>query len=117
MIPSTSVSPAAIRNSMTPYCRPFSSCSKTSAKLIRSLHGTLRGVGVAVILQYDLIGLVAQPTAFLDDVTDVVILDGEVVVVEPERPAHRFEIRLLERSEKGRFVLDATVHCTDRAVE
>src|SRR4051794_23997094 len=115
MIPSTSVRPAAIRNSMTPYCRPFSSCSKTSAKLIGSLHGTLRGVGVAVVLQHDLIGLVAQPAAFFHDVTDVVILDREVVVVESERSAHRFEVRLLERGEKGRLVLDAPVHCADRA--
>src|SRR5436189_966542 len=34
MMPSTSVSPAAMRNSITPYCRPFSSCSKTSAQVM-----------------------------------------------------------------------------------
>src|SRR5919204_3081784 len=34
MMPSTSVRPAAIRNSITPYCRPFSSCSKTSAQVM-----------------------------------------------------------------------------------
>src|SRR2546426_4087768 len=31
MMPNTSVSPAAIRNSITPNCRPFSSCSKRRA--------------------------------------------------------------------------------------
>src|SRR6185503_3262119 len=42
MMPNTSVSPAAIRNSITPYCRPFSSCSKTRAKLTeRAVPGRL----------------------------------------------------------------------------
>src|SRR2546427_10467000 len=31
MMPNTSVSPAAMRNSITPNCRPFSSCSKRRA--------------------------------------------------------------------------------------
>src|SRR6185295_9589701 len=35
MMPNTSVRPAAIRNSITPYCRPFSSCSKRRGKFTR----------------------------------------------------------------------------------
>src|SRR5437867_12731228 len=31
MMPKTRVSPAAITNSMTPYCSPFSPCSSTSS--------------------------------------------------------------------------------------
>ena len=36
---SLSVSPAAMRNSMTPYCRPFSSCSKTSPQVMAKNKG------------------------------------------------------------------------------
>src|SRR5712691_5278739 len=39
MMPNTSVSPAAMRNSMTPNCRPFSSCSKRSPRFIKKGAG------------------------------------------------------------------------------
>jgi hypothetical protein len=36
MMPNTRVSPAAIRNSISPNCRPFNNCSKSSVHVIHT---------------------------------------------------------------------------------
>src|SRR5262245_4740733 len=114
MMPSTSVSPAAIRNSMTPYCRPFSNCSKTSPQLmaqkiraparpysedvLRNLpfHLAVLVVGVLVLLER----LLQDPhgdavlVVRLHRLQQVEILDRVLVVVELELAAHRGVVRL-----------------------
>src|SRR5919197_5313084 len=71
MMPKTSVSPAAMRNSITPNCRPLRPCSTTSRRVMNDekggangsrppgpvrasslpLHRTLLVVGVPVVLK------------------------------------------------------------------
>src|SRR6185369_11584940 len=98
MMPSTSVSPAAIRNSINPSCRPFSACSAASAAVTASLHRAFVRVGVGVILEDRADGAVGDAALrILLHHAQVVVLHGVVVPVELEGPAHRLEIGGSER--------------------
>src|SRR5262249_41655749 len=110
MMPNTSVSPAAIRNSMTPSCRPLSAWNASSCGSItmaagggldagrRSpLHRAVLGVGVGMVGQHRAAVELAQLAVLAHRLVEVVALDRELVVVELERPAHRLEVRLAQR--------------------
>src|SRR6266850_5212298 len=99
MMPNTSVSPAASRNSISPNCRPFSDCSRIRIQdKTNLLHGAVLHVGVAVILEDGADGLVDEtPLGILADDAQVIVLDRELVAVELERPAHRLEPAGLQR--------------------
>src|SRR5580765_3311375 len=102
MMPSTSVSPAAMRNRVTPNCNPFSSCSKTSPKVIKkgarapfwspfrraSLHLAILEVRVLVLLEDGLLDAhLDVAVRELLGLQQVEVLDRVVVDVEGERPA------------------------------
>src|SRR5712664_4055028 len=93
MMPNTSVSPAAIRNSITPSCRPFRHCSATRSAVNagprrRSLHLTFLIVGVLVILEDRLLDLHLDLAATaLHGLQQVEVLDREVVRVVGELAA------------------------------
>src|SRR5258706_9575762 len=100
MMPNTSVSPAAIRNSITPSCRPFSAWNASSWGSItmtrcRSagrrlpLHRAVLGVRVGVRGQHGTAPELAQLAVLAHGLVQVVALDRELVVVELERAAHR----------------------------
>src|SRR5882757_5406694 len=109
MMPNTSVSPAAIRNSWTPSCRPLSDCSINSAAPItssgwpcfqgsvRGLHDTLPDIGVGLIRldQFKLLHHRAS-LGVLDDLGEIRILDRMMVAVELEVAAHRLELHGLQ---------------------
>src|SRR5258708_22838555 len=50
MMPNTRVSPAAIRNSMTPNCRPFSVCSKRRGKFTEAVRSSCKKKGASAPL-------------------------------------------------------------------
>src|SRR5215813_10409611 len=99
MIPNTSVSPAASRNSIRPNCRPFSVCSRTrmamfrSFRVLSSFQRALLRIRVRMIFDHGAERLVgdASLAVFLDD-AQVEVLDREAVAVDLERTAHGFEI-------------------------
>src|SRR5204863_5932872 len=99
MIPKTSVSPAAIRNSITPNCSPLRHCSTTRSQFNGPrrlpLHRTLLIVGILVVLEDGLLdlhlGLAGGP---LHRPQEVEVLDRGVVDVERELAARRLEVRL-----------------------
>src|SRR5690349_21731864 len=126
MIPKISVRPAAIRKSITPNCSPFSAwVTRRTGSMVATretgpspLQRTLLGVGVRVILEHHAAILQLQlPRAVLDDLVQVEVLDGEVVVVVLERPAHRLEVRLAELPAQGVLVLDLAAHALDGGVQ
>src|SRR5207244_2724228 len=104
----TSVSPAAIRNSITPYWRPLSVCSRTSAAFIcvwpprlgagarrLPLHRALGGVRVLVVLEDGLLDLHRElAVGRLDRLEQVEVLDGEVIDVVFVRPTRRLVVGL-----------------------
>src|SRR5438093_11978493 len=105
MMPKTSVSPAAMRKSITPYCRPLSVCSSTRARVMDTLargplplHRTLAGVGILVALENGPLDLHHQLSArILHGLQQVEVLDREVVHVVLVRPAHRRVLDLVQR--------------------
>src|SRR2546426_12424549 len=120
MMPKTSVSPAAIRKSITPYWRPLSVCSSTSAGVIclwprlgrrgpspatacgaylhagarrLPLHRALGGVRVLVVLENGALDLHREvAVGRLDRLEQVEVLDGEVIRVVLVRPARRLVV-------------------------
>src|SRR5512144_1386249 len=109
MMPKTSVSPAAIRNSITPSCSPLSACSATrmrfigkkegarrapirnrprpsgrgSCPLCYSLHLAVLAVGILIVGENGLLDLHHRIRAGRragDGLEQVEILDREVVV-------------------------------------
>src|SRR5574337_1075368 len=99
--PNTSVSPAAIRNSSTPSCRPLRVWTTTSARGTvrwRSAHLAVLDVRVGHVAEHllDDLGLVAAVGA-LRDLGQVEVLDGIVVGVEAELAAQRLEVGLHQR--------------------
>src|SRR5213596_940995 len=99
MIPKTSVSPAAIRNSITPNCSPLRHCSTTRSQFngpVRlPLHRTLLVVGVLVVLEDGLLDLhLHVPARALHRPQQVEVLDRGVVDVEAELAARRAEVGL-----------------------
>src|SRR3954463_6980425 len=90
--PNTKVSPAAIRNSSTPSCRPFKAC--TSRRCTRLLERALLRERVAVVLEH----LLAQfglelPVRPLRDLDQVEVLDRVAVGVEAEPAPRRLDVR------------------------
>src|SRR5262245_10359301 len=124
MMPNTSVSPAAIRKSMTPSCRPFSACSRTritgaqnkgarraTAPLPRSvrqrlpLHSTFLIVGVLVVLEDGLLDLhLLLAARALHRAQEVEVLDREVVHVVRVGPARGPVVRLPHRGDHALLV-------------
>src|SRR5581483_11751161 len=100
MMPSTSVRPAASRNSMTPSWTPFSSCSRTSDTVMKKkgrgqpapfsfcgrrplLHLAFLVVGVLVLVEHLLHDLhLGAVRAALLGLQQVEVLDRRVVDVE-----------------------------------
>src|SRR4051794_4453798 len=103
MIPNTRVRPADMRNSITPSCSPLRHCSRSKAipiwlKLrLQLFHRTLGGIRIAVVLERDVLDHDARlAVGVLDDFGLMEILHRELIGVEAERPARRFEVGLLE---------------------
>src|SRR5690242_7714900 len=101
MMPSTSVRPAANRNSMMPNCSPFSVWTRTRVVLItppprvgsvpgrRSFHRAVLHIVVGEILDDDAVVLLIERALPIPrDDGRVEILDREMVAVEPEGTAH-----------------------------
>src|SRR5688572_18213207 len=106
MMPKTRVRPAAIRNSITPNCRPFRHCSTTSNPLIGAptnergagdpaplnrprspalpLHRAVLIVGVLVALEDRLLDLHLDLGRALDRLEKVEVLDRVMVHVVSE---------------------------------
>src|SRR5688572_16422417 len=128
MMPSTSVSPAAIRNSMTPSCTPFSNCSKKRMNPMRKkragydrpfafsaralpLHLAFLVVRVLVLVEHFLLDVHLHAVrSALGRLEQVERLDGMVVVVELEVAAQRLEVRLAQLRHHGLGVLDVALH-------
>src|SRR6185369_2037791 len=137
MMPSTSVSPAAIRNSITPYCSPFRSCSKTSpqvmAQKIRAparpysrnlsknlpFHLAVLVVGVLVLLERLLHDLHRHAVLVrrLDRLQQVEVLDRVLVVVELELAAHRVVVRLAHLAHQRLRVLQVALGAAHARVD
>src|SRR6266480_5673373 len=81
-------------------------------------HRTFLNIGVAPVLEYGSHGLVDEaPLRILSHHAEVVVLDRVLVAVEPERTAHRLELRGLERLAHAFRILDPALHFTNRGVD
>src|SRR2546428_4696978 len=127
MMPNASVSPGAIRKSITPYWRPLSVCSSTSAEFIcpsprlgRSagrlpLHRALGGVRVLVVLENGALDLHREvAVGRLDRLEQVEVLDGEVIRVVLVRSARRLVVGLPHRRDHALLVGEVALHGVDR---
>src|SRR5262249_3113291 len=136
MMPKTSVSPAAIRNSITPYCRPLSVCSSTRPRVIATrapgerkgarpgraprsaprawtspLHRARGRVGILVVLEDGLLDLHHELAArILHGLQEVEVLDREVVHVVLVRPAGRLVVGLAHRRDHALLVREIALH-------
>src|SRR6267143_3203184 len=138
MMPKTSVSPAAIRNSMTPNWRPFSPCSSTSSTLMGNekggaivsrppasargprlpLHRTLLVVGVLVVLEDRLLDLHGELTiGGPHGLQQIEVLDREVVDVVPVRTPGRLVVGFAHGGDHARLVREVTLDRTHRGVD
>src|SRR5262250_612083 len=143
MMPKTSVSPAAIRNSITPYCRPLSVCSSTRPRVIATrapgerkgarpsraprsaprawplpLHRALGRVGILVVLEDGLLDLHHELAArILHGLQEVEVLDREVVHVVLVRPAGRLVVGLAHRRDHALLVREIALHGLDGRVD
>src|SRR6476646_7072846 len=123
MMPNTSVSPAASRNSSRPNCRPFRHCSMNSVmtrSLSRlrappqanggsapapppsrpragSLHRAFVVELILAVLDDGGDGLEHVVVALFHHVLQIEVLDRDVVVAELESAAHRLEVGFLQR--------------------
>src|ERR1041385_6230725 len=113
MMPNTSVSPAASKNSSRPNCSPFRNCStissmsppqrrnKTAAarkrhrcsrRFSRSLHRAFVVEAILVVLDDGGDGFQRKlAVGVLDHVLQIEILDRDVVLAVFERAAHRLD--------------------------
>src|SRR5512145_664108 len=143
MMPNTSVSPAAMRKSMTPYCRPLSVCSRTSAPVTvtrvsverkgarlgrapRSppppprlpLHRALAGVGVLVALEDGALDLHREVAVrALHSLEQVEVLDREVVRIVLVRAPRRLVVGPPHGRDHALLVGEVALHRPDRAVD
>src|SRR3954470_16675842 len=137
MMPRTSVSPAAIRKSMTPYCRPFSSCSKTRPQVMAKNKGAVRPyskvsffrnlpfhlavlmVGVLVFLERLLQDLHGDAVLVvgLHRLQEIEVLDRMLVVVELELAAHRVVVRLAHFLDQRLDVLEVALGAAHGGVD
>src|SRR5512140_1521441 len=93
MMPSTSVSPAASRNSIRPSCRPFSACSAARVAVTASLHRALAHVGIGMVPEDRGDGPIGDAALrILLDHAQVIVLHRILVAIEPERAAHGLEL-------------------------
>src|SRR5947209_3110239 len=101
MMPNTSVSPAAIRKSMTPSCSPLRICSRTRTGVnpgALPLHRAVLVVRILVALEHGLLDAhldVAARGGYR--LQEVEILDGEVIHVVLVRAARRLVVGLPHR--------------------
>src|SRR5256885_10264532 len=133
MMPNTSVSPAAIRNSMTPYCRPFSNCSKSRAMKngdrphfpkwglspFSPFHLAVLRVRILVLLEgllQDAHLRAVRPRAF-HRLQQVEVLDRMVIHVVGEPSADRVEVGLAHRLDQGVGVLQVAMGGPHRRVD
>src|SRR5919198_991577 len=136
MMPSTSVSPAAMRKSITPYCRPFSSCSKKSAAVMKRkrarwralslsrpsrspLHLAFLVVGILVLLERLLHDLHRHAVLVvrLHRLQQVEVLDRVLVDVELELAADRVVVRLAHLVHQRLHVLEVALGAAHRGVD
>src|SRR6056297_2591809 len=118
MTPKMSVSPAAIRNSITPSYTPFRICSMTRMRDMpcpclsrpaarcatghgNGLHLALGRVGVGMILERDTYHLVGEHLALLDDLAGMDVLHRVLVGAKGEIAAGAVEIGGAQRLAKG----------------
>src|SRR5437667_12436853 len=81
-------------------------------------HRTFLNISVAAVLEYRSHGLVDEaPLRILPHHAEVVVLDRVLVAVEPERTAHRLELRRLERLAHGFRVLDPALNFANRGID
>src|SRR5262247_4095128 len=130
MMPKISVSPAAMRKSITPYCRPLSVCSSTRASVSGTgapverkgarpgrapastpraaslpLHRTLAGVGILVALEHRPLDLHHElARRILHGLQEVEVLDREMVQVVLVGAAGRLVVGLAHRGDHPRLV-------------
>src|SRR6478672_2927031 len=127
IIPSTSVSPEAMRNSIRPSCTPLSNWTTMSERLIGSDGAvtSLRLWHLAVVHVNIRIVALHGPTRHLDqlafvrlyDLEQDIILDGKVVGIELEFAAHGSEARFLDRGNQGGFVRYVALYLKQRGVK
>src|SRR5881396_682992 len=146
MMPNTSVSPAAMRNSITPNCRPFSSCSKRRARVKKNgdrprlffytslggknkwglspfftfspLHLAVLVVRVLVVLEDGLLDAHFDVAARgLLGAQQVEVLDRMVVDVVGEAAAYRIEVRFAHRRHQRPGVLEVALGRLHRRVD
>src|SRR6476620_101731 len=117
MMPSTSVSPAASRNSIRPSCSPFRSCSAARVALTASLHRAFAHVRIGVVPEHRAHGLVGDAALriLLDD-AQVVVLYRVLVAIELERPAHGLELGRGECRAQRLLVLEIAAYLAHRGV-
>src|SRR5438067_8610323 len=130
MMPNTSVSPAASRNSISPNCTPFRDCSRkriADMKIgtvpifpARLLHRAVFEPEVAVVLEDGAdLAVDDAPVAVLDQRAHVVILDRRAVRRLLPRPARRLGAlgRLHQRGAERSCVLDLALGVAHRLVD
>src|SRR5262245_42049139 len=122
MMPKTSVSPAAIRNSITPNWSPLRHCSTTrsqfNGRARLPLHRTLLVVGVLVILEDGFLDLhLDVPARALHRAQQVEVLDRGVVDVVRELSARRLEVGLPHGGDHPLLVGQIALHGTHGGVD
>src|SRR2546429_2197310 len=137
MMPKTSVSPAASRNSISPNCRPFSDCSRTRIAGIRNrgqspisnwaltpisglLHAAVFEPEVLVLLEDGAdLAVDDAPVLVLDEFAHVVVLDRRAIRRFLEVPARAVRaLRRLHQRRMERFlVLDLALRVAHRLVD
>src|SRR5687768_15096421 len=119
MMPNTSVSPAAIRKSVTPNWTPLRACSTASSRVSPlPLHAAVLRVGILVVLEDGLLDLHLELAArALHGFQEIEVLDREVVDVVRVLPARRRIVGLPHRGDHALLILEVALHRLDRGVD
>src|SRR6185295_18266269 len=143
MMPKISVSPAAMRKSITPYCRPLSVCSSTRASISGigvpverkgarpgrapastpraaslPLHRALAGVRILVTLEDRPLDLHHELARWiLHGLQEIEVLDREVVHVVLVGAAGRLVVGLAHRRDHPLLVREITLHRADGGID